>query len=214
MRNLTWFLSGALAVFAAIVLGGGVFLIRAHGFSTREQPGALERWAARRARSMAVPAGAKDQTNPSGETPEVLTDARAHWADHCAACHGNNGSGDTEMGKHLYPPAPDMRGPDTQNLSDGELFYIVQNGIRFTGMPAWGSGSEHDSQDSWKLVRFIRHLPKLTAEEEAEMKEMNPKSPDELKEEQEERDFLNGDQTHEHAQHEHAQHEHAQHEHH
>jgi hypothetical protein len=81
-------------------------------------------------------------------------------------------------------------------------FYVIQNGIRLTGMPAWGSGSEHDNQDSWKLVRFIRHLRKLTAEEQAEMKEMNPKSPDELKEEQEEREFLNGDQTHEHAQHE------------
>jgi mono/diheme cytochrome c family protein len=152
---------------------------------------------------MAVPTGANEQTNPTVDSPEVLTEARAHWADHCATCHANNGSGETEMGKHLYPPAPDMRGTDTQSLSDGELFYIIQNGIRLTGMPAWGSGSEHDNQDSWKLVRFIRHLPKLTAEEDAEMKEMNPKSPDELKEEQEEREFLNGDQSHEHAQHEH-----------
>ena len=203
MGRLAWFLLGVLALFSAIVLGGCVFLMGAHGFSAREQPGALERWTARRARSMAVPAGAKDQTNPSADSPEVLADARAHWADHCAACHANNGSGETEMGKHLYPPAPDMRGTDTQNLSDGELFYIIQNGIRLTGMPAWGSGSSHDTEDSWKLVRFIRHLPKLTAEEEAEMKEMNPKSPDELKEEQEEREFLNGDQSHEHAQHEH-----------
>ena len=203
MHKLAWFLLGVLALLAGIVVGGGVFLMGAHGFSTREQPGTLERWTARRARSMAVPSGAKEQINPYGDSPEVIGDARAHWADHCAACHANNGSGETEMGKHMYPPAPDMRGTDTQNLSDGELFYIIQNGIRLTGMPAWGSGSEHDNQDSWKLVRFIRHLPKFTAEEEAEMKEMNPKSPNELKEEQEEREFLNGDQSHEHAQHEH-----------
>src|SRR5579863_2973736 len=82
MRKLAWFLFGALALLAVIALGGGVFLIGAHGFSAREQPGALERWTARRARSMAVPAGAKDQANPSGDTPEVLADARAHWADH------------------------------------------------------------------------------------------------------------------------------------
>jgi hypothetical protein len=106
------------------------------------------------------------------------------------------------MGKHLYPPAPDMRQLATQTLTDGELFYIIQNGIRFTGMPAWGSGTSQDEEDSWKLVRFIRHLPKLTPEEEQEMKELNPKSPDELKEEQEEREFLNGgepnEQTHHH----------------
>ena len=203
MRRLAWFLFGAIALFVAIVIAGSVVLMGAHGFSAREQPSALERWIARRARSLAVPASAKGQMNPTGDSPEVLAAARAHWADHCATCHANNGSGDTEMGKHMYPPAPDMREADTRNLSDGELFYIIQNGIRLTGMPAWGSGSGHDTEDSWKLVRFIRHLPKLTAEEEAEMQKLNPKSPDELKEEQEEEEFLNGDQSHEHTQHEH-----------
>ncbi len=70
----------------------------------------------------------------------------------------------------MYPPAPDMRQAGTQNLTDGELFYIIQNGIRLTGMPSWGSGTSRDEQDSWKLVRFIRHLPKLTADEEREMR--------------------------------------------
>lgn len=107
------------------------------------------------------------------------------------------------MGTHLYPPAPDMRAADSQDRTDGELFYIIQNGVRLTGMPAWSSGSEHDTQDSWKLVRFVRQLPKLSAEEEQEMKKMNPKTPDELKEEQEEREFLNGGESHEHSQHEH-----------
>ena len=105
------------------------------------------------------------------------------------------------MGMHMYPPAPDMRQAETQKLTDGELFYIIQNGIRLTGMPSWGTDTGSDEQDSWKLVRFIRHLPELTAEEEQEMREMNPKSPDELKEEQEEREFLNGGQSHEHPQH-------------
>ena len=107
------------------------------------------------------------------------------------------------MGKRMYPPAPDMRQPETQQMTDGQLFFIIQNGIRMTGMPAWSSGSPHDEQDSWKLVRFIRHLPQLTAEEEREMQALNPKSPDDLKEEQEERDFLNGDQTHEPTEHHH-----------
>jgi hypothetical protein len=72
-------------------------------------------------------------------------------------------------------------------------------------MPAWGGGSGHDAEDSWKLVRFIRHLPQITAEEEAEMQALNPKTPDELKEEQEEREFLNGGSSNEHEQ---AGHEH------
>jgi mono/diheme cytochrome c family protein len=190
-------------ILVAIAGTGALILMNARGFSAREKPTAVEEWVARRARALATPADAKARVNPIPSSPEVLAEARAHWADHCAACHANNGSGDAEMGKHMYPPAPDMRQPGTQQLTDGELFFIIQNGIRLTGMPAWGSGSAHDEQDSWKLVHFIRHLPQLTADEEKEMRELNPKSPDDLKEEQQERDFLNGDTPNEHAQHEH-----------
>jgi len=87
-------------------------------------------------------------------------------------------------------------------MTDGELFYVIKNGVRLTGMSAWG-GSDHDDEDSWKLVHFIRHLPQLTSQELEEMKKLNPKSPDELKEEQEEEEFLNGGTPHEHTQHHH-----------
>ena len=206
MYKLSLFAAGALSVIVVALVGGGIFVTGAHGFSARESPSALERWVARRTRAMSTPADARDRANPLPDSSQVLADARAHWADHCAGCHANNGSGDTEMGKHMYPPAPDMRQADTQQLTDGELFFIIQNGIRLTGMPAWGSGAGHDEEDSWKLVRFIRHLPQVTAEEEREMQSLNPKSPDELKEEQEEKEFLNGEEPHEHTEHEHHHH--------
>ena len=202
MYKLSLFLAGALAVIVIALAAGGVFVMGARGFSARERPSPLERWMARRARTMAAPTDASGRVNPVPNSTEVLTESRAHWADHCAGCHANNGSGDTEMGKRMYPPAPDMRLPETQQMTDGELFFIIQNGVRMTGMPAWG-GSSHDEQDSWKLVRFIRHLPLVSAEEEREMRSLNPKSPDDLQEEQEEKEFLNGEEPHEHTQHEH-----------
>jgi hypothetical protein len=70
-------------------------------------------------------------------------------------------------------------------------------------MPAWSGGSEHDAGDSWKLVRFIRHLPALTFDERKEMEKLNPKSPDELKEEEEEEKFLKGESTDEPQEHHH-----------
>ena len=193
MNRLRWFLLGAL-FFAAVTLGvGWRFVSSSSGFSARDQPSGLESWFARRVRSAAVPSAVRARVNPVPNSPDVQAAARAHWADHCAGCHANDGSGDTPMGKRTYPPAPDMRLSQTQQMSDGELFSIIQNGIRFSGMPAWGDSSDHDEQDSWKLVHFIRHLPQLTPQEKREMEGMNPKSPDEIKEEQEEEKFLKGE---------------------
>lgn len=199
---MTKVICGVVGTLVALAVIGFVFLkTAAGGLSANSEPSGFEQWVARTSRALAVPGNVKSLQNPVASTEEVITGARAHWADHCASCHGNDGSGGNGMGKHMYPPAPDMRQPATQNLSDGELFFVIQNGIRFTGMPGWGNGSHHDEQDSWKLVRFIRHLPHLSAEEERAMEALNPKSPDELEEEREEREFLNGGQSHEHANH-------------
>lgn len=196
MRTIRTILITVLAAIVILAASVGVLLkTRAHGFSARAEPTVAETLLARAARRLAMPADAKNRQNPVANSPEVLAEARAHWADHCALCHANNGSGDTQIGRNLYPPAPDMRLPATQQLTDGELFYIIENGVRLTGMPAWG-GSEQGEQDSWKCVRFIRHLPQLTPEEEQEMERLNPKGPEEREEEQQEEEFLRGEPTH------------------
>jgi mono/diheme cytochrome c family protein len=191
------FFLGILFVFVVAIVTGLALIRQSRGFSTREQATPMERWVARKAREIAMPADAKSRRNPVANSLEVIADGRAHWADHCASCHANDGSGETVVGKNLYPPAPDMRLPATQQLTDGELFYIIQNGIRLTGMPAWGTGSDHDEEDSWKLVHFIRHLPQVTLEEKKAMEKLNPKSPDDLREEEEEERFLRGEDAHE-----------------
>jgi len=193
-----------VAVVAVIGIGALVFLkVAASGFSAKAEPTAIEKFVARSARRLAAPSSLKSTQNPMPNNDEVLSDARAHWADHCASCHANNGSGDTEMGRNMYPRAPDMRKSDTQDLSDGELFFIIENGIRLTGMPAWGAGTAKSEQDSWKLVRFIRHLPQLSDDEEQEMKKMNPKTPAEMEEEKEVEEFLKGEKPNvqQHSQH-------------
>lgn len=184
-------LTGIVAIVSYLVVSGLFTLHR--GFSARDNPSWMEVMAARTARKMAMPARAKRKQNPIANTPRNLAQARAHWADHCAICHANNGSGDTDIGRNLYPKVPDMRLPATQNLTDGELYYTINNGIRLTGMPAWGQAGEND-EDTWKLVHFIRHLPQLTPEEERQMERLNPKGPEERQEEQEEEQFLNEDQ--------------------
>ena len=165
-----------------------------HGVSARDQPTRPEAMLARTLRHFAVPMKLRSAKNPIPMSAAALREGREHFADHCAQCHGNDGRGQTEMGRDLYPRAPDMTLPETQKLSDGELFAIIRNGVRLTGMPGWGG--EHSEQDDWKLVLFIRHLPQMTKEEAESMKMLNPVSPMEMREEQEEREFLSGGDTH------------------
>jgi len=161
-----------------------------HGLSARATPTRLEAMMARGARHLAISSNARGLTNPITASAENLRDARIHFADHCATCHGNDGSGDTMLGRGLYPKPPDLRLPETQKLSDGELFWVIENGVRFTGMPAFSSPGSVD--DSWKLVLFLRQVPQLTTDERMEMERYNPKGPDDRQEEQQEDDFLNG----------------------
>ena len=189
-------MSRANTILLVVVVVVAVLLLAAatvlhNGLSSRAQPTRLEIIMARGARHLAIPESARNQQNPIPETPQNLQDARLHFADHCAVCHGNDGSGDTLMGRGLYPKPPNLRDRDTQKLSDGEIFWIIENGVRFTGMPSFG-GTPGSQEDSWKLVRFIRHLPQLKAEEQMEMERYNPKGPDDRQEEQQEDDFLGG----------------------
>jgi mono/diheme cytochrome c family protein len=181
----------ALAVLALLATALLWRMVR-RGFSAHDDPSALEAFAARTLRSWATPADLRGVDNPLPLTPAVLADGRAHWADHCAVCHGNDGKGMTTLGQGMYPRAPDMTLPATQDLSDGELFAIIENGVRLTGMPGWGDGTAESAYGSWSLVHLVRHLPQLTPEEIAEMEALNPKSPAEWEEIQAEREFLQG----------------------
>jgi hypothetical protein len=185
----------ALAAAVAMALAGLVVLVSIlrHGFSARDQPTALESVLARTMRRLAIPRSAREMRNPVPHTGQVLAEGRAHFADHCAICHGNDGRGQTPIGRNLYPKAPDMTLPGTQSLSDGELFYIIHNGVRLTGMPAWGSDDAGRDLDSWELVHFVRHLPHLTAAELEGMRALNPRTREELEEERKVQEFLEGE---------------------
>jgi mono/diheme cytochrome c family protein len=176
----------ALAVIVAVVY------LKTTGLSARPAPGAVEAGIARSVRRLAVPADVRDRANPVPPSAEVIADGRVHFADHCASCHANDGSGNTEMGQGLFPKPPDMA-TVSQELTDGELFYFIEEGIRFTGMPAWGTGSPAGETASWHLVHFIRHLPAIGNDEIEAMEGMNPRPPAEIRQEMEADRFLRGD---------------------
>jgi mono/diheme cytochrome c family protein len=193
MRGLKRAGIGLLVLLIAAIIGVGRLV--QHGLSARDEPTAVEHFVAGRLRRLSVPRSERDAKNPVPLTPEILAQGRAHFADHCAVCHGNDGRGKTTIGRNLYPKAPDMWDKETQSLSDGEIFYTIKNGVRLTGMPAWGEDNSEADLDSWHLVHFIRHLPQITVEELAEMRELNPRTRAEWQEAEAEKDFLAGGES-------------------
>jgi mono/diheme cytochrome c family protein len=159
----------ALALAAA---GYGLSLVR-RGFSALATPSAIEEFAATTARRMAVPSSYRELRNPITPSTENVRAGMEHFSDHCATCHANDGAGNTLFGRGLYPKPPDLRVAATQNKSDGELYYTIDNGVRLSGMPAFSDA--HTPAQTWRLVLFIRHLPQITPEELNDMRALNPK---------------------------------------
>lgn len=166
-----------LAFVAVITTIGGWLYITSTGLRSQPDPGPLETRIARRLRAWAVPTEIRTMANPVIASADATATGLRHFARYCANCHGNDGGGQgTAYGRGFFPKAPDMRRTDTQNLTDGELFYIIEHGVRFTGMPAFGSGTADPRSETlvWQLVHFIRKLPSITPDEIGEMESLNP----------------------------------------
>ena len=185
-------LLGRIVLLVVVAAGAAVGYAVMTGLDARATPGSIERIVMGRLRRLAIPGEVRERVNPAPSDVETIDGAMEHFADHCASCHGNDGSGDTAIGRGLYPKPPDMRQPATQGQTDGELFWVIEHGVRFTGMPAFATGTADGERASWALVRFIRRLPALTAEQIDRMQAMNPVPPAETRHRIEEEQFLEG----------------------
>jgi mono/diheme cytochrome c family protein len=163
----------AIVGLAAIVVA--VSIVRG-GFGARAKASRAEAFAAEALRDLATPGAAKARRSPVAATPDVLARGRRHFAEECALCHGNDGRGG-ELGRSVFPPVPDLR-RSLADMSDGEIFHVVEEGIRFSAMPAFGHpGDDGEAREHWEVVAFLRHLPEVTPAEVEEMRRWNPRSP-------------------------------------
>jgi mono/diheme cytochrome c family protein len=131
------------------------------GCTADKHPSGEETAMANLAKDVVIPLEAGNKKNPLPETDEVLSQGQQVFLESCALCHGSDGRGDTYIGRSMYPPAMDMNSPHVQHWSAAELFWIIRNGVRLTGMPSWQSSISDN--DTWKLARFIHNLPRLDA---------------------------------------------------
>ena len=131
------------------------------GCAAGKHPSPEETNLANAAKDVTSPLEAGKMKNPLPETDEVVSQGQEVFLGSCAQCHGPDARGDTSIGRNMYPPAMDLSSPHVQHWSDAELFWIIQNGVRLTGMPSWKSSISDN--DTWKLARFIHKLPRLGA---------------------------------------------------
>jgi len=131
------------------------------GCTAHKQPSRVETTLANVAKDVVIPIEAERLKNPLPASDEVVDGGHQIYTQSCAFCHGADGRG-TNLGRNMYPPAMDLNAPHVQHWADAELFWIIQNGVRLTGMPSWKSSISET--DTWKVVHYIHSLPRLNAE--------------------------------------------------
>jgi mono/diheme cytochrome c family protein len=164
MKVITGILIGWLllaGVVGLVVWSGG------YNVAATNPPGKTETRFAAFALNRAIQKRAPAKANPFTK-PEDVRFGLVHYKENCLDCHGAPGVEESEFGQGLNPPAPDLTLPAMQRMRDGELFWVVSNGIRMTGMPAFSP--THKEDEIWKMVAFVRHLPEITKEEQQILK--------------------------------------------
>jgi mono/diheme cytochrome c family protein len=146
-------------------LAAGIILYAVYlaGCSAKRRPLPFEKAVAYMAKDLVIPIEAHRAKDPVPPSEEAIKTGQQIYLQNCTLCHGADGHGDTNLGTHMFPPAMDLTSPHAQHWSDGDLFWIIQNGISLTGMPSWSSSIS--TTDTWKIAQFIHALPRLDAEE-------------------------------------------------
>src|SRR5262245_8128252 len=155
-RGFRW----AVAVTAAVVaVVAGLYVLIVPGLSVaRREPPQIEAMLATWLLRQSVPAEARRAVNPLGDNPDAAAVAAGAdlFRQKCEICHAYDGGGRTQLGAGQYPRPPALR-MATAELTDGEIFYHIRNGIRNTAMPAW----DMPDSDIWRLVAYVRVLPEV-----------------------------------------------------
>ena len=122
-----------------------------------KQPGQLETQVMRRAKHDIFVSNRK-QTNPLSASPENLADGKSAFSHYCVACHGLDGQNSgVPFADRMSPPVPSLASAEVQSYTDGQLKWVIDNGIWPSGMP--GSKGTLSDEEIWSIVIYLRHLP-------------------------------------------------------
>jgi mono/diheme cytochrome c family protein len=144
--------AGTTAAIFILIIGTAFLFLRSGGLSARKKPSNIEYAIANWGLAQSIPASSKATNSPLTISSAVTAEARRDFHDYCAVCHGDDGVGKTLTAAGMSPEVPDLHADHVQNWTDGQLFFIIQNGVRFTGMPSWN----FEDDKIWRLVVHVR----------------------------------------------------------
>jgi len=159
----------AIGVIILIILGGLVFINSGVFDVAATKPDSeLVKWVLETTKEKSVRSRARDITVPNLDDESLTMTGFNNYDQMCVGCHGAPGISPSVIGEGLNPEPPDLS-EEAVHMSPKELFWITQNGIKMTGMPAFGP--THSDEELWSMVVFMQKLPDLSPEEYQAMKE-------------------------------------------
>jgi len=164
MKTITTTLGIAVAIstiFGLLVIYTGIFNVA----TAWEDPAPI-RWALVTTRENSIKSRAASIEIPETKGEQQVDSGFRSYREMCAICHTPPGAKDSPITKGLNPVPPDLA-KSAEHMSPGELFWAIKNGIRMTGMPAWGP--THKDSEMWDIVAFVKKLPSMSKNDYLEM---------------------------------------------
>lgn len=156
MAHKGWLIA---AIIIVLVLGGAAYCITTFNMSAAQDPGRAETFIANTIREWYVRRGAdKVPASTVANNASSISQGEGLYSMECAQCHGEDGRKPMPIGNAMNPRVPDLSSEDTQEMSDKELFWIIKNGIRFSGMPSFAD--INSDPEIWQITYYVRSLGK------------------------------------------------------
>ncbi len=160
--NRSFWMGFVGGIFALIVIGGLLGFLLSPELLKHRSPFPLEEAIGASRVSAAIDGSYKNKANPVAVNDENQARGKQVFNANCAFCHGVSGKGDAAIGRNMFPPAANLLEGKTVDKTDGEIFWILENGLAFVGMPSFKSTL--NEQDTWKAILYVRALQKGTAD--------------------------------------------------
>ncbi len=158
------YLIGAGAVIALLIIGGLIYMYSGiFDISARVPHDPITLWAMNTVRDNSIKHNADNNIKtPDLNDSDLVKMGFVHYREMCVGCHGGPGIERSEIGQGLYPKAPSLARV-ANDWTPHQLFWITKNGLKMTGMPAFGP--THSDEMIWAIVAFTKKLPTLTKEQ-------------------------------------------------